>query len=379
MSLKTYFAPAERDEKIDVLEDYEFLKKEKNFNDVLNSIPNIVLILNANRQIVFANQAYQELINGEAMEDLLGLRPGELLGCKNSIIEASGCGTAIKCKYCGAVQAILESQKTGKKITMETRIITGNEGDQKSTDIQITASHILINEKNFTVLTLIDISNEKRKEVLERVFFHDLLNKAGSLNCFFETLSTHTVGDKTGKLLEVASNLSAEIVEEINNHKSILEAEKGELKINKSRILSKVVIENVVKQISCHIVAYEKTILIHPETENIPVLSDYYLIIRVIMNMLKNALEATSREGKVVISCNKFKNYARFWVQNSRSMDEEVAQQIFQRSYSTKSKDRGLGTYSMKLLGENYLGGRVSFESSIEKGTIFYFDLPVSD
>jgi sensor histidine kinase regulating citrate/malate metabolism len=55
-----------------------------------------------------------------------------------------------------------------------------------------------------------------------------------------------------------------------------------------------------------------------------------------------------------------------------------VAQkQIFQRSFSTKGSNRGLGTYSMKLLGENYLKGAVDFESDEEDRTTFYVKLPL--
>ena len=50
---------------------------------------------------------------------------------------------------------------------------------------------------------------------------------------------------------------------------------------------------------------------------------------------------------------------------------------IFQRSFSTKGEGRGLGTYSMKLLTERYLGGRVSFTTSADEGTIFKVALPI--
>jgi sensor histidine kinase regulating citrate/malate metabolism len=50
---------------------------------------------------------------------------------------------------------------------------------------------------------------------------------------------------------------------------------------------------------------------------------------------------------------------------------------IFQRNYSTKSDSgRGLGTYSMKLFGETYLGGKVDFTSSESEGTTFHLRLP---
>ena len=51
--------------------------------------------------------------------------------------------------------------------------------------------------------------------------------------------------------------------------------------------------------------------------------------------------------------------------------------QIFQRSFSTKGRGRGLGTYSIRLLGEAYLGGAVSFTSTQRTGTTFRIELPL--
>lgn len=59
-------------------------------------------------------------------------------------------------------------------------------------------------------------------------------------------------------------------------------------------------------------------------------------------------------------------------------MPEEVKLQIFQRSFSTKGENRGIGTYSIKLIVTEYLKGEVSFDSDSENGTIFKIDLPVS-
>jgi sensor histidine kinase regulating citrate/malate metabolism len=51
--------------------------------------------------------------------------------------------------------------------------------------------------------------------------------------------------------------------------------------------------------------------------------------------------------------------------------------QIFQRSFSTKGSGRGIGTYSMKLLTEQYLGGEILVESSQENGTTFTVVIPL--
>ena len=60
-------------------------------------------------------------------------------------------------------------------------------------------------------------------------------------------------------------------------------------------------------------------------------------------------------------------------------MSQEAQLQVFQRSFSTKGRGRGLGTYSVKLLSERYLGGRVSFSSTPEAGTVFRLFLPRHD
>jgi sensor histidine kinase regulating citrate/malate metabolism len=94
------------------------------------------------------------------------------------------------------------------------------------------------------------------------------------------------------------------------------------------------------------------------------------------MNLLKNGLEASLEEEKVTIGCTKTEENIRFWVHNLSLMSEKVKMQVFQRSFSTKGRGRGIGTYSVKLLGENYLKGKVSFTSEVGQGTTFFIDLP---
>ena len=65
----------------------------------------------------------------------------------------------------------------------------------------------------------------------------------------------------------------------------------------------------------------------------------------------------------------------RFQVHNQGEIAPEHRSRIFQRSFSTKgSSGRGLGTYAMKLFGENVLRGQVSFETGAE-GTTFWIRL----
>jgi signal transduction histidine kinase len=65
-------------------------------------------------------------------------------------------------------------------------------------------------------------------------------------------------------------------------------------------------------------------------------------------------------------------------VWNHAFIPPEIQGHVFQRSFSTKAeRGRGLGTYSMKLLGEGYLGGKVRFVSEVDSGTTFSLELPL--
>jgi hypothetical protein len=375
--LPTHFAPAERADKLEIFSDAKLIFEAPNLKELLNSLPNAIIIINNSRQMVFGNKVYFTDIASGSYSDKLGLRPGELLGCVHCDEDPGGCGTTRSCRYCGAITVVLKSLESGKKAQGEARVSAIVDGESTAYDFLVTVSPIIIEGKSFSIISLEDISSRKRMHALERIFFHDLLNKAGSLSCFFENIQFPSISGKTRDLIEIATNLSSEIVEEINSHRSIMEAEKGDLEVVPAEVSAKEVVENIVNQLKHHTVAYEKHIKILPETNDVTVISDYFLMIRVIMNMLKNALEATSRNGIVTITCKRKDNSVCFEVHNERAMEESVKHQVFQRSFSTKGSNRGLGTYSMKLLGERYLGGKISFESEVDKGTSFYFELPI--
>ena len=127
-----------------------------------------------------------------------------------------------------------------------------------------------------------------------------------------------------------------------------------------------------------HDVAIGKKLIISKESENIEFTTDVTLLIRVIGNLVKNALGASDKNQAVTVGCHKEKDEIIYWIHNSTFMPEKVKLQIFKRSFSTKGKGRGLGTYSIKLLTEQYLQGKVYFGTSEEEGTTFYIKYPIN-
>ncbi|MGD0653464.1 MAG: ATP-binding protein [Thermoguttaceae bacterium] len=370
---KTYFAPANRDSSHEFRRKVAAVEENPLLREVLNAMPGMVLVLNANRQIVSANQAVLGILDC-AIEDVLEKRPGEALGCIRAKDAPDGCGTNQHCVTCGAVNAILESQNLNAQVVRECRIrVAGASGDGHL-DLKVTATPITLEGEQFVVAAIEDISHAKRLDVLQRVFFHDVLNTAFCISAYTNSLTKDQKSvEDAGKLLKF---LSDELIEEINAQRDLLAAESGDLKL----FLEPVATARLLEELR---LKYLK----NPEADGRKVelcsvwdgtiQTDRRLLRRVLSNMLKNGLEATAPGQTVTLNCSEHGQLAAFTVHNREVMPHNVQLQIFQRSFSTKAQTgRGIGTYSIKLLGEQYLGGKVEFTSREPDGTAFVLTLP---
>ena len=168
------------------------------------------------------------------------------------------------------------------------------------------------------------------------------------------------------------------LVEEIQSHCTLLAAEKGDLAVSSSDCGSLAALDAAVAACRAFGFAEDKHVVILPGAQSILFRTDAALLGRVLLNLLKNALEAGGADTTVTATCTgQSPNRVRFSVHNDGVMPEYVRAHVFQRSFSTKGPGRGLGTYSMKLLGERYLGGKVSFTTGAEAGTVFSIRLPL--
>ena len=360
-----------RSSKKDIINDYKNIISNPYFKKLLDSIPNIVAIINSNRQIIFSNSVMLEQVKLISIEDILGARIGESIDCKNSAIEETGCGTCEHCNYCGANLAIRESQSKKITITNECRIISETNSSDTNFEFAVTVTPLEWDNKSYSIVSLNDISNTKRRLMLERIFLHDIVNKIGSLNCYLELVNETKGTDKSNEFLKGAIDLSKDLTDDIISQRELIAAEANSLVVEKIYLKTKDIINVVVNQMRHHEVIKDKFISIDTNTINETIYTDYSLIKRVLVNLIKNALEAIETNETVTVGCNKIENKIIFWVHNPGLMKREIELQIFQRSFSTKNNNRGLGTYSIKLLTEKYMGGKVNFTTNKKNGTRF--------
>jgi signal transduction histidine kinase len=370
--LPTQFAPAQRTPTKRLLQQAAHLANIPLLRPLFDAIPDVILILNAERQVVFANQALISLAHGEKGAAAIGLRPGEVLDCVHANENESGCGTSSFCKNCGAVQATLSSLD-GVEDVKECRVSLKN-GD--ALDLQVFATPLTLDGQRYSFFVLKDISHEKRRRMLEHVFFHDILNSAGALRGLADVLIRAPLADKN-EIAEDVCLVCDRLIDEIKSQKELLAAENNELIVEHSLIHSLQLLSELIQIYSSHKASYGRRICLDESSCDLVLISDRVLLRRVLGNMIKNALEACQVGQTVILGCREVKNQVEFWVHNPGNIPEEVRMQIFQRSFSTKGTGRGLGTYSIKLLGERYLRGKVSFTSSQIQGTRFRIRLPL--
>lgn len=353
---------------------HKTLLKNSDFTSVFNQMPDMALVLDKNRQIVFGNQKLLDELGLDNIVDSLSLKPGELLKCIHATSH-NRCGDAEECRYCDALSAVNESHLKKSTITRDARVTVRPANKDISLDIKVTASPLAINNLSMTMVFFSDISDQKRREYLEEVFLHDTRNTLSALTMQGELLGLKELPQEFEQDLHSMQKYLSMLIDDIDGHQLLLNAEKGVLKSQMTL--------NPIHELTCQCLetvaqlAQSAKVKLLVNLDDAPeyLMTDPRLARRILVNALKNAIEATPQNGKINIIVTDGK-MCTFRINNPGFLDEAVQKQIFQRSFSTKGAGRGLGTYSIRLLLETYLGGEVSFSSNKKDGTTFVIMFP---
>jgi Histidine kinase-, DNA gyrase B-, and HSP90-like ATPase len=353
---------------LEQLQRQQALAKGSEYLDLmLEHLPISAMVINSHRQIVCANRAFAALLRVESLQTVIGRRFGEAAQCAHSDETSAGCGTTEFCATCGAAKAMLASS-LGAASCEECRVVSRSLG--QDLDLRVWARPFVVGDETFTLCVLLDIAHEKRRTALERIFFHDVLNTAHGVRAIATLIGGASPAEQP-ELLDLIQRVATQLVEELESQRDLMAMERGEPVVAYEAIESTDLLDAVVEAYRGHDLLAGRTLVVSRSAQRVRFVSDAKLIRRVIGNMTKNALEACPRGATVTLTCDADATTVRFEVRNPTVMPHDVQLQLFQRSFSTKGPGRGLGTYSMKLLTERYLQGRICFTSSESAGTIF--------
>ena len=372
--MDTYFAPAERSDVRVFRQQVESVSNSPVMNALLDTMAGLLVVLNEDRQIVALNHSFLVSLGIDDPEKVLGLRLGESLNCEHAHDKPAGCGTTIHCTTCGAAIAMMTAineNRTDERVCAMTVI---QDGAKHDISLLIRTHALTVEDQRWILVIAQDVTQQQFWANLESVFFHDINNILSSLSGYGQILAMDLPDKKEVRKI----NESIERLQnEMSLQRSLSSRKDGKYVPRKSKSST-----NRIKQETSLIVQRHPAVngrkidAMWPE-ENIRLTTDALLASRVLGNMIINALEASDESGTVRLTTLVEPSHLTWEVWNSGFIPADIQKRIFQRHFSTKADfGRGLGTFSMKLFGERYLKGNVSFTSSKTDGTTFRFRLP---
>jgi hypothetical protein len=354
----------------------EMVKCAPLVQEVLDCMPELVCVLTSSRQVLLANQAMLVFL-GQSQGDLSpGARPGELAQCVHTEDGLYDCGTTSYCSQCGAFRTIMESIGTDNRSIGECRITQKKEGKLESLDLYLWCSPVKVESHTLYILAILNISDQKRRQALERIFFHDLLNSFSAMISHVQLLQNATT-DQVPLLANRLGQTTDALVQEVLAQRDLMLAESDQLTVNPSLVNPSQLLQRVADMFQNDPICNDRLLQIAPQSQSVGLVSDAVLLKRILVNMAKNGLEAAKPGEMVTMGWDVQGSSVEMWVHNPQVIPPEHQLQIFKRSFSTKGSGRGLGTYSIQLLGERYLEGEVGFTSSQESGTRFFVSIPL--
>jgi signal transduction histidine kinase len=115
------------------------------------------------------------------------------------------------------------------------------------------------------------------------------------------------------------------------------------------------------------------------EKEIITIMDRTHLI-RIITNLVKNAIQAipeNQEEKSIVVAVKRVNDMVNITVKdNGIGIEPSYIEHIFEPKFTTKNSGMGLGLGIIKNIIENYKG-TITFETELGKGTTFTVSLPI--
>lgn len=374
----TYFAPAGRESAQTIGRQVHLAARDSILNILLQSVNGLLAVLNSKRQVIGLNDNLLKLLGIDDPYTAFGLRPGEIIGCVNGGLPPDGCGTTPCCASCGAAIALLSCQLEDQPVERNCAVTVVRPRGRTEYYFRVRAVPLNVPPEKLTLFFLQDITSQQRWLALDRTFFHDVNNLVmGLLGSCEDLLEIPPAGRE--QVLDRIGSLSRRLAGEIASQRKLLENGRDGYQPIWSGFTPRQILEELETAVRLHPASAGRRLRLPACCPDMVLTSDKLLLLRVLSNMAINALEATPAGGEVLFQVQAPSREIVFSCWNAGYIPPERAVRIFEKNFSTKAgTGRGLGTYSMKLLGEEFLHGKVHFTSSTDDGTWFFLSLPCS-
>ncbi len=140
---------------------------------------------------------------------------------------------------------------------------------------------------------------------------------------------------------------------------------------------------NIVEKIKSIIELYEQSENVHIVFNNhnldeIIVKADKEQILRILTNLIKNAIQAIPPDKEGIVTIETFINNSKAIIKitdNGTGISDEIKSKLFIPNFTTKSSGMGLGLTMVKNMVEG-MDGSINYETQLGVGTTFIIELP---
>jgi signal transduction histidine kinase len=244
--------------------------------------------------------------------------------------------------------------------------------------------HIVFTTVFAFVACFLAVRERKRQKQAERerylagigqvatVIVHDLKNPLISILGFVRRLR-----EGKGDVIQAAQTIegSAQDMQRIVN--SVLDFAKP-LQLDMLACDVRETIRQAVNSCQAKADALGVAVVLHLPPEPVSIAIDGFQVVRALVNLIDNAIEASHRGGKVTITVTV--EYAELMIiikDSGTGMNKEMLDHLFEPFYTTKSGGTGLGMPIAKKIFEEH-GGSLQISSKLESGTEATARLPSS-
>ena len=284
-----------------------------------------------------------------------------------------------------AIYEIITTIKPGQEILHKMKI--GN----LLQSVLVKAAELKFESNVIKLVSFQDITNELDKKELEswqrliRVLTHEIMNSISPITSLTSVISgyfknednvnhispekiNHQIISKTLFGLNTIEETGKGLLEFVNKYRNLTSLPKPDLSqftINNLFLKCKLLMES---SISNNI---KISTSVYPE--NIALVADYAQIEQILINLIKNAIEAISHKEKGLIQLNAFHSEEGTIIQvedNGIGISNDIIEDIFVPFYTTKENGSGIGLSLSRQIIQNH-NGTISVSSTLDKGSKF--------
>jgi len=226
---------------------------------------------------------------------------------------------------------------------------------------------------------------EHFRDNVERIIKHDIKSPLIGLHSIAQLILEERLSDSMRSLIPGLLRAVRQVISLVDASEKMIRMESGDYLPQKEWFNLLHVISSVdlslkylsdQKQVQ---LTYPKTINTNTQNSDVMLFGEESLIEDAIMNLVKNAIEASPNGSHVTISCEMNQGEQCISIHNFGVIPELIRDSFFEK-YTTYGKHHGtgLGTYSAQLIAKAH-GGRIEFTTSDETGTTLTIILPISN